>query len=200
MSNAMLTQTRRATPRRRSCVIRDTTMRARQPIRQAAERVVQGRVVEGHQGRGPTMRVENLGAPAERGELRHLDPVIAAIDLLDELMRGRSQGRQHSRNEVGILAIHRSESSETGHEARCTSCDPADHGQFTQDLFSTHASPQLFHQSSTCFPQHVSRPRSATVRGECFSVFDPIGYAEWILERADWPSLLRRSFATASIQ
>jgi hypothetical protein len=155
MSLSMLMSNRVATPRRWSRVVRDTTMRARQPIRQAAERFVQGGVVEGHQRRGAAMRVEDLGPPAERGELRHLDPVIAAIDLLDELMRSRSQGRQHSRNEVVILAIHRSESSETGREARCTSADRHDHRQFAQDFFSTHASPQLFHESSTCFPQCV---------------------------------------------
>src|SRR6266542_2164386 len=72
---------------------RDITMRARQPVRQAAECFIGGRIVERHQRRGATVGVEDLRAPAVRGELKHLDPIIAAIDLLNDAMRSRIQGR-----------------------------------------------------------------------------------------------------------
>src|SRR5262249_48278899 len=74
--------------------IRDTTMCAREPIRQAAERFVGGGIVDRHRGGGAAVSVEDLGAPAVRGELRHLDPVLAAIDLLNDALGGRSQRRQ----------------------------------------------------------------------------------------------------------
>jgi hypothetical protein len=69
-------------------------MRAGQPVRQAAESLVGGRIVEGHQGGGTAVGVEDLGAPSLGRELRHLDAVIASIDLLNDALGGGSQCRQ----------------------------------------------------------------------------------------------------------
>ena len=133
--------------------VRDTTMCAGEPIRQAAECLVGGGIVERHQRRRAAVGVEDLGAPAVRGELRHLDPVIAAIDLLNDAMRGRSQGRQSLTETKGYSSYplkgnKRRETRSWIHIRR----DGPRARKSPRTLFSCEAAPQPIHHASTSFP------------------------------------------------
>jgi hypothetical protein len=133
--------------------VRDTTMCAGEPIRQAAEGLVGGGIVEGHQRRGAAVGVEDLGAPAVRSELRHLDPIIAAIDLLNDALGSRSQRRQPLTETKGYSSDPLGRNKRRERRSRIhirrwgfpTRKSP-------RTLFSCEASPQPIHHASTCFP------------------------------------------------
>lgn len=138
----------------RSRVPRDITMRARQPVRQAAERFVGGGIVERHQRGRAAVGVEDLCAPAVRGELQHLDPIIATIDLLNDTLGSRSQGRYTltKTKSYSSLPPQRYKRRETRSPIHTREREQRA-GKSPPDIFSRRGAPQAIHHPSTCFPQ-----------------------------------------------